>query len=351
MIYDFVIKSKQIWVPSSKGRKGYYREDPREKHFLEDLKNLLREIIGMKKKGILTNKQRTYIHNKLKDLEPRAKYFKNQKQRMEVFKVLKQIRLELSKKESAMRIEKLWDKKYKRVAKKYEKEDKPKKEISLLSKDGKVVNDEFRDGLKRLGYTSGDIKKYSLHEIKAIHYNDIKKHVILEKAQVSVKPYQRKGKYVVGYHREGKEGSWQSEKNEEKRQYQEKYDKFYPFVDEDAKPIIPEFTVDELVGEYVYGGGFSPDEDTIEDLAAGLHDHYFSASLESKGSREKHYKQIQTWMGEWWEKKIRKDPEDTQSKSTLDDFKSDLKSKVSQIVGMDYKKIEDLIVKDKKKEK
>jgi hypothetical protein len=45
----------------------------------------------------------------------------------------------------------------------------------LLSKDGKVITDEFRDGLKRLGYAVGDMKKFSLHEIKAIHYNDIKK--------------------------------------------------------------------------------------------------------------------------------------------------------------------------------
>jgi len=146
MIYDFVIKSKQIWVPPARGRKGYYREDPREKHIFEALKNLLREIIGMKKKGILTNEQRKYIHGKLKELEPRAKYFKNQKQRMEVVKVLKAIRSELEEKTT-----------------------------NLLSKDGKEIPDEFKEGLKKLGYAAGDIKKRSLHEIKAIHYNEIKK--------------------------------------------------------------------------------------------------------------------------------------------------------------------------------
>jgi hypothetical protein len=146
MIYDFVIKSKQIYVPPSKGRKGYYREDPREKHILDDLKDLLREIIGMKKKGILTNEQRKYIHGKLKELEPRAKYFKNQKQRMEVVKVLKAIRSELEEKTT-----------------------------KLLSKDGKEIPDEFKEGLKKLGYVVGDMKKRSLHEIKAIHYNEIKK--------------------------------------------------------------------------------------------------------------------------------------------------------------------------------
>lgn len=146
MIYDFVIKSKQIYVPPSKGRKGYYREDPREKHIFDALKDLLREIIGMKKKGILTNEQRKYIHGKLKELEPRAKYFKNQKQRMEVVKVLKAIRSELEEKTT-----------------------------KLLSKDGKEIPDEFKEGLKKLGYVVGDMKKRSLHEIKAIHYNEIKK--------------------------------------------------------------------------------------------------------------------------------------------------------------------------------
>lgn len=146
MIYDFVIKSKQIYVPPSKGRKGYYREDPREKHILDDLKDLLREIIGMKKKGILTNEQRKYIHGKLKELEPRAKYFKNQKQRMEVVKVLKAIRSELEEKTT-----------------------------KLLSKDGKEIPDEFKEGLKKLGYVVGDMKKRSLHEVKTIYYNEIKK--------------------------------------------------------------------------------------------------------------------------------------------------------------------------------
>jgi hypothetical protein len=179
------------------------------------------------------------------------------------------------------------------------------------------------------------------------------KHVVLVKSEV--KPYvrTRRGRFerVVGHTREG---SWQSEINEGKRRYQERYDEFYPFVDEDsAKPVVPEFTVDELVSEYKYfinEDTRSPDSATLEDLAAGLHDHYFSASLESRGSREKHYKEIQNWMGEWWEKRIgkNKDIKDLRSKSTLEDFKSDLKSKVSQIVGMDYKKIEDLIVESKK---
>jgi hypothetical protein len=147
MIYDFVIKSKRIWVPPAKGRKGYFREDPREKHIIDDLKDLLKKIIGMKKKGSLSNEQRKYIHGKLKELEPRARYFKNQKQRMEVIKVLKAIRTELEEKTTQ----------------------------KVLSKDGKEIPDEFREGLKKLGYALGDMKKRSLHEIKAIHYNDIRK--------------------------------------------------------------------------------------------------------------------------------------------------------------------------------
>lgn len=212
------------------------------------------------------------------------------------------------------------------------------------------------------------------------------KHVILEKSEV--KPYvrTRRGRLerVVGHTREG---SWQSEKNEEKRQHQEQYQelhtKFYPFVtsnyDDDIKPVVPEFTIDELVGEYNHNekgsdfispflSGFkrwavsrmitpnySPDSATLEDLAAGLHDHYFSASLKSRGSREKHYKEIQNWMKEWWGNKIKKyGKENLRSESMLKDFKVDLKSKVSQIVGMDYKKIESLIAEEKstkKKEK
>lgn len=202
------------------------------------------------------------------------------------------------------------------------------------------------------------------------------KHVILEKSEV--KPYvrTRRGRFerVVGHTREG---SWQSEKNEEKRQHQEQYQelhtKFYPFVtsnyDDDIKSVVPEFTIDELVGEYkddfFYNSylmppgrdtGISPDKSLLEDLAAGLHDHYFSASLKSRGNREKHYKEIQNWMEEWWEKKIKKykDIEDLRSESMLDDFKADLKSRVSQIVGMNYKEIENLIAEEKltkKKEK
>jgi hypothetical protein len=44
-----------------------------------------------------------------------------------------------------------------------------------LSKDGKEIPDEFKEGLKKLGYVVGDMKKRSLHEVKTIYYNEIKK--------------------------------------------------------------------------------------------------------------------------------------------------------------------------------
>ena len=172
MQYEFeMVKSKRIWVPPSKGRKGYYREDPREKSVLDALKGLLRRIIGMKRKGPLINEQRVHIHKTLKELEPRMKYFKTQKQKMEVAKVIKQIRAELVVKGDKRIIDKLWEDKYKQEWAKKQKQ----AEKTVLSKDGQDIPDEFKDGLKKLGYVAGDMKSKSLHEIKAIYYNDIRK--------------------------------------------------------------------------------------------------------------------------------------------------------------------------------
>ena len=141
-MYNFVIKSKQIYVPPSKGRKGYYREDPREKHILDFLKGLLRKILVAKKKGFLTDEQRKYIHKSLKEVEPRMKYLKTQKQRMAVASVLKQIRMELKDL------------------------DKPKKKLGSLSKD------EFRE-LKVRGFTPQEIEKLGVSSARAVIWNDI----------------------------------------------------------------------------------------------------------------------------------------------------------------------------------
>ena len=150
-----MVKSKRIWVPASKGRKGYFREDPREKSVLDALKGLLQRIIGLKRKGPLSDEQRAHIHKTLKQLEPKMKYFKTQRQKMEVAKVLKQIRAELQEKG-------VEGEKHKRL-------NEPKQEKS------KKFNSETLGGLKRLGYSDKDIAKLSLDEGKAIYWNEIKK--------------------------------------------------------------------------------------------------------------------------------------------------------------------------------
>lgn len=140
-------KARRIYVPPGK-RKGYWREDPREKRgILSILKNILDKIIGTKRKGLFTKEQKKYVRKKLKELEPKMKYFESQKKRLAVSRALKEIRSEL----------------------------KEKSEPKIRSKDGKTISDEHKEGLKRLGYTIGDIKRLSLHSIKAIYYNDIKK--------------------------------------------------------------------------------------------------------------------------------------------------------------------------------
>lgn len=154
-------KSKKVWVPPSGKKKGYYRMDPREKqalaakqpNVLDLLKNLLNQILGMKKQGKFTKEQRQHISKKLKELEPKLKHFKTQKQRVEVSKALKSIRKELGEKV--------------KQAEKHGKE--------IRSKDGKQVPEEQHAGLKQLGYSLVDMSKMSLHEIKTVYYNNIKK--------------------------------------------------------------------------------------------------------------------------------------------------------------------------------
>lgn len=147
---NFVIleKSKRLWVPPSGKRRGYYRFDPREKQEYEGLLGALRKLLdkirSLKKQDKFSKEQRQYINRKLKELEPKMKHFKIQKQRMEVSKILKTIREELQERE-------------------------------LKSKDGKVVSEKHKIGLKKLGYVPNDITKLSKYEINAIFFNEIKK--------------------------------------------------------------------------------------------------------------------------------------------------------------------------------
>ncbi len=181
MIYDFVIKSKQIYVPPSKGRKGYYREDPREKHILDFLKGLLQKIISAKKKGILTDEQRKYIRKSLKEVEPRMKYVKTQKQRMAVAKVLKQIRIELVAKEDKRIIDKLWEGKYKQEwAKKQQQAESELKKV----KSGSLSKDELQE-LKLRGFTPSEIDKLGVASAKAVIWNDISRDEALGKGLVT----------------------------------------------------------------------------------------------------------------------------------------------------------------------
>jgi hypothetical protein len=149
MKYIILEKAKRIWVPPSGRKKGYWREDPREKKegILGLLKDLLDKIRGLKKQGKFTPEQRKYVQKRLKEIEPRIEHFKTQKQRMAVFKALKEIRTELEEKTT------------------------PK----IRSKNGTVVSDDLRAGLKSLGYSVGDMGKMSIHEIKAIYHNEIPK--------------------------------------------------------------------------------------------------------------------------------------------------------------------------------
>jgi hypothetical protein len=141
-------KSKRIWVPPSGRKKGYWRQDPREKKGLLGLLiDIFDNIRGLKKQGKFTKKQRRLIKNKLKELEPKFKHFKTQKQRMAVAKALKDIRLELEEKTTP----------------------------EARAKDGKVVPEELREGLKRLGYSVKDLGKMSSHAIRTVYYNEIPK--------------------------------------------------------------------------------------------------------------------------------------------------------------------------------
>jgi hypothetical protein len=160
MMYNFVIKSKQIWVPPSGGRKGYYREDPREKHILDFLKGLLRKILVAKKKGFLTDEQRTYIHKSLKEVEPRMKYLKTQKQRMAVAGVLKQIRAEL--KEKVVESEK----------------------HQRLDESKNKIGSEVYEGLRQRGFTHQEIMEMGVASAKATYWNKIPRNEALKKGNV-----------------------------------------------------------------------------------------------------------------------------------------------------------------------
>jgi hypothetical protein len=149
MIYTFVLEKSRVkgHYTIQHGKRVWVKEyERRGSELLEILNNLLSKIKGLKKQGQFTKEQRLYARKKLKEIEPKLKYFKKQKQRAEVFKVLKEIRLELDEKTIS----------------------------KVMSKD-KNIPDKFRQGLKRLGYNIKDIQKLSSHEIQTIYYNDVEK--------------------------------------------------------------------------------------------------------------------------------------------------------------------------------
>jgi formyltetrahydrofolate synthetase len=149
MIYTFVLEKSRVkgHYATQHGKRVWVKEYERSggEQLLEILNNLLNKIKGLKKQGQFTKEQRLYARKKLKEIEPKLKHFKQQKQRAEVFKVLKEIRLELDEKTT----------------------------LKVMSKDRKSISDKFRQGLKRLGYNIKDIQKLSSHEIQTIYYNEI----------------------------------------------------------------------------------------------------------------------------------------------------------------------------------
>jgi len=154
--------SKMVYVPSSAGRKGYTRMDPRtkknegKKSLITVLKDLLEKIVGLKKQGQFTKEQKAHIHKKLEELRPQLQHFKTQKQRQEVFNVMKQIRKELDIK-----------------VKESEKHEPLITKKRIYS--SKEQQENLVAGLKRLGYSEADMKKMSTESLKAAYWNDIKK--------------------------------------------------------------------------------------------------------------------------------------------------------------------------------
>lgn len=178
MDHIIIEKSKRIYVPASGNKKAYWRYDPRigvqrsttEKVFepktkviyhsessgekiINALKDILKKIGVMKEKGAFTKEQKAHIRKKLEGLEPRIKHFKQQKQRAEVSKIMKEIRKELGS-----------------LEKKPHESLKPKK-----TKKQKQLSEEIVGGIKKLGYTDVDIDRMTEHEAKAVYYNDIHK--------------------------------------------------------------------------------------------------------------------------------------------------------------------------------
>jgi len=163
------IRGKRVWVPE------YERHDT-SGGLLQVLRGLLDKILSWKSnKGFLTDEQHVYAQKQLKELESRSKHFKQQKQRAEVFKVLKEIRRELEASEH-------------------------RKHQRLVIAESKESNSkEVNDVLRKLGYDFNDIAKMSEHEAKT-YWNGI--HKSLEKAR-SHKYIRREGlpgNYTYIYH-------------------------------------------------------------------------------------------------------------------------------------------------------
>lgn len=162
MKYIILEKAKQVYVPAGVGHKAYTRLDPRtkKKSLLGVLQDILLNIGVLKREGKFTDKQRKYIRKRLKELEPQIKLMKEVKKRKAVVKAVKDIKRELATKRTAMKQERAWEKEYHKRAK-----DKPKAQIP----------DNILRGLKHLGYSQSDVNKMSLHEAKAIYWNEISK--------------------------------------------------------------------------------------------------------------------------------------------------------------------------------
>src|SRR4030042_2067838 len=154
------IKGKRVWVKEYQ-RAGEAKGIVSNSGILKSIKNLLDKIRGLKKQGQFTKEQKVYVQKKLAELEPKIKHFKTQKERVAVFNALKEVRKELGQKVTR--------------AERHEPLKAPAINRALLTKDGKILSEETRKGLDKLGYSTADVKKMSEHEAKAIYWNEIEK--------------------------------------------------------------------------------------------------------------------------------------------------------------------------------
>lgn len=129
------------------GRYSYiYKESEKVSGILNVLKNILKNVLELKKQGTFTKEQREHVRKKLKELGPKLKYFKTQKNRIAISKVLHRIRYEL------------------------EEQSRPR----FKTKDHKELSINMEHELIQLGYNKKDVKGLSLNEVKAIYWNAIR---------------------------------------------------------------------------------------------------------------------------------------------------------------------------------